>query len=154
MKLLRGGCVVSSPDDHLVRQEGARSFRTPISRAQGAQHVCQTVSDYAPGWAPPRLNPSAEEVLYCVSGRGAVRMAEAAAHDYALGPGVAAYVPAGCVYALRNDGPDAMRLVAVCCPEDAASRTLPAPLAAPSPGAPASAPPAEARGFTLGVSLA
>ncbi|HZQ93111.1 MAG TPA: cupin domain-containing protein [Terriglobales bacterium] len=124
MKTLRGGCVVSQVEEHAARTEGTRRFRTAISRAQGAKHVAQTISEYAPGESPVRVNPGAEEVLYCVAGRGSVRIA---GRDYPLESGTAAYIPAGAEYSITNSRAEALRVVAVCCPQDDASHVVARP---------------------------
>jgi len=121
MKLLKGGCRVFQLEDFPYVREGTRTFRRPISRETGAQHVAQTVSDYAPGRSPARVNPSSEEVLYCVSGHGSCSIA---GNTYPLEPGSALYVPAARSYAIDNPGPGAIRIVAVCCPEDEGSRVV------------------------------
>jgi mannose-6-phosphate isomerase-like protein (cupin superfamily) len=124
MKTLRGGCVVSQVEEHGARTEGTRRFRTAISRAQGAKHVAQTISEYGAGESPVRVNPAAEEVLYCVKGHGSVRIA---GREYPLEPGTGVYVPAGSEYSVTNPTADPLGVVAVCCPEDDGSHVVAQP---------------------------
>ena len=115
MRLLADGCRVIRSDEGEILSEGTRRYRRPIARASGAQQITQTISGYAPGRAPARINPSGEEVHYVVSGRGRCRISE---HTCALEPGTAVYVPAGASFSIENIGPEELRLASVCCPED------------------------------------
>jgi mannose-6-phosphate isomerase-like protein (cupin superfamily) len=119
MRRLTGGCRVTSSDEGEVFTEGTRRYRRPISRAAGAQQITQTISRYATGRAPARVNPIGEEVHYIVSGRG---FGHIAGQAYALEAGTAVYVPAGAPCCFENTEAEELTVVSVCCPEDEASR--------------------------------
>jgi mannose-6-phosphate isomerase-like protein (cupin superfamily) len=134
MRILAGGCRVFTPNDEASRQEGNRTYRMPICKKNGAKELAQTVAEYESGRSPARLNPNAEEVLYVVSGRGACSIS---GFDYDLEPGTGVYVPPGADYRIENPGSEKLLVVSVCCPEDAATRTLEEPPAREKlPGAP------------------
>ncbi len=118
MKLLAGGCQVTSRDEGEVLSEGTRSYRRPISCASGAQQITQTINHYATGQAPARINPLGEEVHYVVSGRGFCQIAK---QPYALEPGTAVYVPAGAPFSFESTQAADLLVVSVCCPEDETS---------------------------------
>jgi mannose-6-phosphate isomerase-like protein (cupin superfamily) len=82
------------------------------------------VNEYAVGLSPGRLNPAAEEALYCTTGRGVCHIA-GETYDIAEGTGV--YIPANTEYAIENPGPGSIRLISVCCPEQEQSRIVPSP---------------------------
>ena len=122
MKVLAGGARVFVPSDGEAVVEGSRTYRTPVSKRNGAKLLAQTIGSYAVGRASARANPNAEEVLYVVAGRGTCFIG---GFGYALEPGVGVYIPAGAVYQIECD--DSLTVVGVCCPEDDAARTEPLP---------------------------
>ncbi|HEV2176969.1 MAG TPA: cupin domain-containing protein [Terriglobia bacterium] len=122
MKVLAGGARVFGPSDEVPVTEGSRTYRAPISKKNGAKLLAQTVSDYAPGRAPARVNPAAEEVLYVVAGRGACTVC---GFSYPLDAGVGVYIPAGAVYQVESA--EHLTVVSVCCPQDDQARVEPEP---------------------------
>ena len=112
METLHGGAAVINDGDY-THSEGTRRYRVPVSRQMGAHDIAQSVSIYAPGLAPARRNPVAEEVLYVVSGEGACLID---GHRYRLAPGTAVYVPPASV--CQIDSLAEMLIVSVRCPED------------------------------------
>ena len=121
MKVLAGGCRVYSPDDGQVTTRGNWVSRTIISRESGARLINQSVDEYMVGTSPTRVNPVGEEVLYVAAGVGQCRID---GHAYPLRPGTGVYVPPGKSLSLENRGPDALRIVSVCCPEDPGRRII------------------------------
>ncbi len=119
MKLLDGGCRVYSPGDGQVTTLGPWTARTVVCQATGAKQITQTVSDYAfnEGPSPAYMNPIAEEVLYVASGEGQCRIG---AHAYPLRPGAALFVPPKHICQTESTGPEPLRIVSSCCPEDPA----------------------------------
>lgn len=123
MKELTGGCRVYSSQDGQISAHGTWRARSVISRASGARRITQTVSAYSSGRSPSVTNPSAEEVLYIISGEG---VCSVDGHVYALHPGVALFIPPGATYNFENNGTDPIRAVSACCPEDVGRAILPA----------------------------
>ncbi len=121
MKTLTGGCRVYSPEDGQVSTAGTWTWRSVINRHSGAKQITQTISEYAPGRSPAVTNPNAEEVLYVASGAGICRVN---GFDYELQSGSAVFIPPGAIYDIENTGTDNLRVVAVCCPEDAERRMV------------------------------
>lgn len=123
--MLTGGCRVFSAEDGQFSAHGSWAARLVVSRNSGARRITQTVSDYAPGLSPAVVNPTAEEVLYVVSGEGKCRVD---GFEYSLSSGVAIFVPPGAVYNIENPGVDTIRLVSSCCPEDPERHIVDGPL--------------------------
>ncbi|HEY7913077.1 MAG TPA: cupin domain-containing protein [Blastocatellia bacterium] len=112
--ILEGGAAVI-PGGNYESLEGARRYRTPISRRMGARDISQTLSLYLPGHAPARRNPVAEEVLYVVRGSGACFIN---GFHYELSPGTACFVPPGSICQIETDAKSELEIVSVRCPED------------------------------------
>jgi mannose-6-phosphate isomerase-like protein (cupin superfamily) len=115
MKELNGGCRVYSSQDGQISTHGAWRARSVISRASGAKRITQTMSDFSAGKSPFVINPTAEEVLYVISGEGACNLD---GFVYPLHPGAAVFIPPGAAYNIENHGPQPIRIVSACCPED------------------------------------
>ncbi|HXG92463.1 MAG TPA: cupin domain-containing protein [Blastocatellia bacterium] len=114
MKILSGGAAVIA-GGAFTQTEGARRYRTPVSRAMGARDIVQTISLYSRGFAAARRNRTSEEVLYVTRGEGVCHID---GHAYALAPGMAAFIPTASVYRIENTGESDLEIVSVCCPED------------------------------------
>src|SRR5687768_14765499 len=115
MKSLSGAAVIEAGD--YTEVEGARSFRTPVSRRMGARDIAQTISIYSRGRAPSRRNRESEEVLYVVRGDGACYID---GQRYELEPGTGVFIPPGSVYQIENLSDAKLEIVSVCCPEEEA----------------------------------
>lgn len=115
MKVLAGGARVFSVEEGA--NAGARRSRTPICLESGAQQLAQTIWEYGRGRTQVHLHPTAEEVLYVVSGRGACHIA---ASRYAIEPGSGVYIPAGAAWSVENPSDEPLLVVSVCCPEEPA----------------------------------
>ena len=125
MRVFTNGCRVTPAGDAEVigeeQREGCRRFCRPISRANGAREIAQTVSVYRGGRAPARLNPRGDEVHYVVAGEGLCWI-DGGRHE--LKTGTAFYIPAGAAYAIENTRDHELKIVAVSCPEDDGSRVV------------------------------
>lgn len=130
MRVLAGGVRVWIAGNGEVRTEGTRSYRQLVCRENGAKGLAQTLSEYAAGRSPVRVNPVSEEVLYVVRGHGACRVA---ACDYALETGAGVFVPSGAEYSFENPGPDPLVVVGVACPEDDIAHVVQQPIQKPDP---------------------
>lgn len=115
MKELTGGCRVYSSEDGQISTHGTWRARSVISHASGAKRITQTVSEYSQGKSPYVTNPTAEEVLYVISGEGACNIDGSV---YALHAGVALFIPPGATYNLENTSSNPIRTISSCCPED------------------------------------
>ncbi len=139
MKLLDGGCRVYTPADGQVSTQGNWTARSVISQSSGSKRITQTVSEYRTvcfslpcsgvdtGQAkayPTVVNPVAEEVLYVASGEGHCRID---GHPYDLRPGAALFVPPGAACSIESTGPETLRIVSSCCPEDPGRRIVESP---------------------------
>jgi mannose-6-phosphate isomerase-like protein (cupin superfamily) len=124
VKVLAGGCRVYSPEDGQLSTLGTWAERKVISRANGAKRITQTVNDYGPGISPAVVNPNAEEVLYVASGVGFCRISGS---SFGLRSGCAVFVPPGAAYTIENIGPETLRMVSACCPEDSERRVAERP---------------------------
>jgi mannose-6-phosphate isomerase-like protein (cupin superfamily) len=131
MKVLSGGCRVYAPEDGEVTTRGNWTARAIISRQSGARLITQTVDEYMVGESPTRVNPTSEEAMYVASGVGQCRVD---GHAYPLRPGTAVFVPPGASCSVENRGPDALRIVSVCCPEDPGRHIVDRPIADRGPG--------------------
>ncbi len=116
MRILDGGCRVFGPEDGQAVTNGTWTSRTLVCHETGAEKIAQTINEYAPGRSPTVVNPGAEEVLYIIRGKGPYHV-NGFAYPVRAGNGI--YVPAGAEYSVENAGPDTLRVVSVCCPEDA-----------------------------------
>ncbi len=108
-------CRVAAPNDEPFVAEGNRDFCVPISHHTGALHIIETVSRYGPGESPLRVNPTAEEAYYVVSGEG---FCEVAGACYELRAGTAGFLPPGKSYRFRNVSPELLTIVSVRCPQE------------------------------------
>ena len=133
MKVLSGGCRVFGPGDGRISTVANCSARTVIDRASGAQWITQTIFDHGIGRSPAFVNPSADEVLYIARGEGVCYVNGFA---YELRPGTGVFIPPGTECGIENPGPDRLRIVSSCCPQDLERRIVENPVAAASSEAP------------------
>jgi len=128
MKTLDGGCRVYAADEGTVVVRGSWTSRTVMSRTTGAPLITQTINDYAPGKSAGTLNPTGEEVHYVAAGAGVCLVD---GHRYDVAAGAAIFVPPGSVFSVENPGPEGLRIISACCPEDPARRIIDGPPPAP-----------------------
>jgi mannose-6-phosphate isomerase-like protein (cupin superfamily) len=119
------GCVVAELDVP-AREAGDRLLsRTTLGPDVGCTRFEQHVLELAPGGSAPRSTGEGEEVLFVLSGHGALRLGGA---EHALEPESGAYLAPGETYELRNSSAEPLRLVAVSIPDpappDAAPRAV------------------------------
>ncbi len=120
MKVPANGCRVVLPHEGEWQSEGTRRHRAPINRASGARDIAQTISHYERGTAPVQYNAASEEVLYVFSGSGICQIDKIA---YDIRPGSAIYIPPQAQYQIENPNDDLLKIVSVCCPEEAKVET-------------------------------
>jgi mannose-6-phosphate isomerase-like protein (cupin superfamily) len=138
MKILNGGCRVYAPDDGDITTRGNWSSRSVISQRSGSRLIAQAVDEYMVGTSPTRVNPTSEEVMYVASGVGVCRID---GYAYPLRAGAGVFVPPGASCSIENRGPDALRIISISCPEDAARRTVDDETPDRGPGGPGTAGP-------------
>jgi len=108
------GYVVSSAAvEPEVRQGDTAEERLTIGRPSGSTRLEQRVIRFAPGRSQPRGGDGTCDVLYVVSGRGAL-LAGSERHE--LEPELGVYVDGGQGYEVDNPGPDALTVIAVTAP--------------------------------------
>jgi quercetin dioxygenase-like cupin family protein len=83
-------------------------LQTLVDQSVGARHLTAYRLTIAAGAAVNNMHPAAEEALYVLEGAGTIQI-EAA--RYALGPGQAAFVPAGAEHHYINTGDRPLILV-------------------------------------------
>jgi mannose-6-phosphate isomerase-like protein (cupin superfamily) len=110
-----GPGYVTRVADDLRPVNGQRvAERVTIDASRGCELLEQRVSRFAPGRSEPRSTGERQEVLYVAAGRGSLHL-DGRAHP--LEPDTGAFLVAGESYAIENDGPDDLELVAVAAPQ-------------------------------------
>lgn len=105
------------------REDGdTAEIRLTIDRSSGSEHLEQRVIRFAPGRSKEHVLEGRQEVVYIVSGRGAL-IIEGREHE--LEPDMGAYIAAGEPFEIDNPGPDELLLVAVSFPQENGSATTP-----------------------------
>jgi mannose-6-phosphate isomerase-like protein (cupin superfamily) len=84
--------------------------RPTVGPDTGFEALEQAVLECAAGRTDPIRVRGAEETLFVLSGRGRIHVG---GESHALEPEVGVYLPAEAEFALENEGPDMLRLVAV-----------------------------------------
>ena len=108
------GYVTRVADDLRPGAEQPVAERVTIDASHGCRLLEQRVARFAPGRSEPRSTGERQEVLYVAAGRGSLHLDGRA---YPLEPDTGAFVVAGESYAIENDGPDDLELVAVAAPQ-------------------------------------
>jgi mannose-6-phosphate isomerase-like protein (cupin superfamily) len=105
------GFVVSEQAVEGSREDGdTAEIRLTIGKEQGSEHLEQKVIRFAPGRSNEYVLEGRQEVVYVVSGRGAL-IIEGREHE--LEPDMGAYIGAGEPFRIDNPGPEELLLVAV-----------------------------------------
>jgi mannose-6-phosphate isomerase-like protein (cupin superfamily) len=116
--------VVSGPPGYVVsetavderRENGdTASVRTTIDSSSGCERLVQRVIRFAPGRSRPRRLGDRQEVLFVVSGEGAI---EVEGETHRLEPLTGVYVAAGEEYEVEAAGPDELVVVSVTAPQE------------------------------------
>ena len=116
--------VVSGPPGYVVTESAVdersedgdtASVRTTIDSSAGCEHLVQRVIRFAPGRSRPRRLGDRQEVLFVVSGEGAI---EVAGETHRLEPLTGVYVAAGEEYEVEATGPDELVVVSVTAPSE------------------------------------
>ena len=105
------GFVVSERAVESTREEGdTADVKLTIDRSSGSEHLEQRVIRFAPGRSKEHVLDGRQEVVYVVSGRGAL-IIEGREHE--LEPEMGAYIAAGERFEVDNPGPEELVVVAV-----------------------------------------
>ena len=97
------------------RREGGAATRVTIDASAGSDRLEQRVVRVASGRSSRRAPDGRHEVLYVLSGAGAL---ELGGQRHVLGPGTGAYVLAGEEYELVSDGSGELAVVSVTVPAE------------------------------------
>jgi mannose-6-phosphate isomerase-like protein (cupin superfamily) len=111
MKIIReqdvAGDRIGPPHQRVIRH-------LVTSESMGAQFLWLGTSSVDPGFTSnAHSHEDQEEVFYCVSGRGRIRVDE---EEEILEPGVTVYVPPKGVHQLINDGSEVLKVVSAVAP--------------------------------------
>jgi len=80
----------------------------------GSEHLWFGTSSVDPGFTSnAHAHDEQEEVFYCVSGQGRIRVGD---EEGTLEPGVTVYVPPGAVHQLINDGDQILKVASAVAP--------------------------------------
>ena len=105
------GFVISETAVESSREAGdTASVRLTIDRSSGSEQLEQRVIRFAPGRSKEHVLDGRQEVVYVVSGRGALIIE---GREHALEPDMGAYIAAGEGFAVDNPGPEELVVVAV-----------------------------------------
>ena len=113
--------VVAEADVEGLRVEGDTAHeKVMLGPDTGSPLLEQRVTRYAPGRSLPRGEPSRDELLYVVAGRGTL---ELEGEPFDLEPDSGAYVRAGETYAVDAAGPDELLVVSTTVPVEQVYRS-------------------------------
>jgi len=113
--------------DHTVAESALESTRSEgdtasrvvaIDTGLGSELLELHIARYEPGRSQPRTLEGVQEVMYAVSGRGALLVDGRSSE---LDPGTGAYVVSGETYQVDNPGPDTLLVVSAVAPQSAAT---------------------------------
>jgi mannose-6-phosphate isomerase-like protein (cupin superfamily) len=107
------GYVVSAAEVEGSPESGTAQARVTIDKSCGCERLEQRVLHFAPGRSDKRQTGERQELLYVVSGRGQLHLDGARCE---LAPGTGAFLVPGDRYAVENEGPDELLVVAVSAP--------------------------------------
>jgi mannose-6-phosphate isomerase-like protein (cupin superfamily) len=111
---MRPAFVVAESDVEGRRADGDTVLeKLVLDEASGCELLAQRVLRFGPGRSLERGEEGRDEVLYAVSGSGTL---ELDGEPHPLGPDTGAYVRAGERWAVANEGPDDLLVVAVSAP--------------------------------------
>ena len=109
--------VVSERDVEPVAAAGdTAETRVVFSTANGCERLEQRVVRFGRGRSAPRTLNGRQEILYVVSGRGALQL-DGGHHE--LAPDTGVFLTAGETYAVENEAPEPLTVVSVLTPADA-----------------------------------
>ena len=113
--LMRGFVVSENSIGSHVEPGDTADVTVTIDRGSGSERLEQRLIRCAPGRSTPRAREGAQQVLFVVSGKGAL-VVDGRAHE--LEPDTGAYVAAGESFEFDNPGPDQLVVLAVSAPQD------------------------------------
>jgi mannose-6-phosphate isomerase-like protein (cupin superfamily) len=114
------GYVVDAAAVEASAESGTAHVRTTIDARCGCERLEQRVLRFGPGRSDERATGDRQELLYVASGRGTLHLAGA---TYELAPDTGAFLVPGDMYAVENDGPDELAVIAVSAPCVSEERT-------------------------------
>ncbi|HWH06320.1 MAG TPA: cupin domain-containing protein [Gaiellaceae bacterium] len=115
---MRHRFVIAESEVDGVRADGDTAVeQTTWDRSSGSQLLEQRVVRFARGRSRTRSDAERDELLYVVSGRATLVLGD---EEHALEPMMGAYVRAGEEWAVDNDGPEELHVVAVSVPAEGA----------------------------------
>lgn len=110
-----GGYVVGARDLPMQAIPSANaSFRVPIHRGVGCQHLLQRVYHYEMGSAPLDFNAESEDILFVAEGRGEVYVN---GQPHTLEPDMGVYIPPKTPYQIINPHEEPLVIVSVLTPQ-------------------------------------
>ena len=112
---MRGFVVSEEAVESRTEAGDTAAVKVTIDRSSGSERLEQRLLRCAPGRSTPRALEGAQQVLFVVSGQGALVL-DGRAHD--LEPDTGAYVAAGESFELDNPGPEELVVLAVSAPQD------------------------------------
>lgn len=115
MHILDAGALIFDPNEGTPTTLGNWTSISRIGRATGAKEVSQSINVYENGRSPAVTNPSSEEVLYVVRGKGECHIN---GFSYDLAPDTAVFIPPRAEYGVENVGATPLVIVSALCPED------------------------------------
>jgi mannose-6-phosphate isomerase-like protein (cupin superfamily) len=108
-----GGYVVDEREVEARPVSGTGEARVTIDASCGCERLEQRVLRFAPGRSEERRTGERQEVLYVVSGRGTIRIAD---EGHELEPGTGAFLVPADSYTVESPGPEPLLLVSVSAP--------------------------------------
>lgn len=115
MHVLDAGVLLFNSNEGSQTTRGNWTSISRIGRATGAKDVSQSINVYEKGRAPAVMNPSSEEVLYVVRGKGQCRVN---GFLYDLAPDTGVFIPPRAGYNIENADAVPLVIVSALCPED------------------------------------
>jgi mannose-6-phosphate isomerase-like protein (cupin superfamily) len=112
---MRGFVVAEDAVESRSEAGDTAAVKVTIDRSSGSERLVQRLIRCAPGRSALQALDGAQQVLFVVSGRGAL-VVDDRSHD--LEPDMGAYVAAGESFELDNPGPEELVVLAVSAPQE------------------------------------
>lgn len=115
MHTLEAGVLLFDSREGAATKCGNWTCICRIGRATGAKEISQSVNVYETGRSASVVNPSSDEVLYVVRGKGQCTVN---GFLYELVPDTGVFIPSGSEYNIENPNATPLVIVGALCPED------------------------------------
>ena len=112
-EVMRGFVVSEGAVESRTQAEDTASVQVTIDRSSGSERLEQRLIRCAPGRSQPRRLEGVQQVLFVVSGRGALLVDD---RGHELEPDTGAFVAAGETFEFDNPGPEELVVLAVSAP--------------------------------------